>query len=297
MCDDDTAMLSRSVLVCLLGVVACRDDEDATGAQAGGTSTSDTGGADGAEHDAAGAEAGDWGLDGAASSDDAADEDVGCSEVVAGDLVLASRDDVLGAAHVREVAGSLWIEGEVDDLAPLACLQRVGSNLLIRDTTALADLSGLSALDYVGGGISAWGNVGLTSLAGLSALRHVPSITLRHNALTTLGLTELQALGWLSIGDCGPGTGEPNLEALDTLGSLIALDAVSVQGSPSLAALPALHDFADRGGRDVALHFWWDTSLAPETIEAARAALETPAADVCGVMGQSDENCWCPPPP
>lgn len=279
-----------------LGVAACRDGEtDEVGE--GGSTTLDVATGIGAVSVSGG-----WGPGGAAESTGIPEDDP-CTEVLEGPLVLSSQADVEAAQLVREVDGDVIIEGSVTSLAPLGCLRRVGGDLSVTETE-LVDLSGLSGLADLGSRLIVRRNANLESLAGLDALRFASEIRLESNRLQTLGLTELQALDRLQIGDCyagmgDVGLGEPELEALDTLDGLLALGTVTVWSSPSLKSLEALEAYADRGGRGVYLSFWWNASLDPAEVDAVASALESPEVTTCALEGEDPDGCLCPmgPPP
>ena len=223
-----------------------------------------------------------------------------CTDVHEGSLTLDGQTEVDSSLALREVTGSLVITGDVQSLASLSCLSRVGADLRIQGTADLADLTGLFSLSYVGRRLDISHNENLESLDGLDALGFVPYISIQGNALRSLKLDELQAVEQLQIGDCcSRGAGEPELEDLSGLGSLISVDLVDVCDLPKLVELSGLQAFADRGGSVIGLDFRRNTSLDPGLVEAVGLDLEASSVMTCGNLGQDPErvSCLCGPPP
>ncbi len=94
-------------------------------------------------------------------------------DVVPSDVLISADQDVSELAGVSEIAGSLLLTGEVQNLAPLSKLTKIGGDLSLRATRKLARLDALAALTSIGGGLSFEANLALTTTAGLKQLRDV----------------------------------------------------------------------------------------------------------------------------
>ncbi len=220
-----------------------------------------------------------------------------CPEVLEGDLILETQEDVEAASLLREVNGNVTITGDITNLESLGCLETIQGYLSIRDTQGLLDLAGLHAVTDIGGQLGVYDNPELETLAGLSTLRYASWIHLSGNGITHLGLDRLQATNVITIGDCLPeSTGEPLLEDFDGLESLLALGAVEIFGSPRLAGFSGLQAFAQRGGSLNRLKLWFNEQLEPETITEVTEAFGEVSVDVCGNGGGSQDECFCPSP-
>lgn len=232
-----------------------------------------------------------------------------CSVVHEGDLHVETGSDDLYLQDVRVVTGRLIISGNRATLEALRCLEEVGEGLVIFQTHNLLSLAGLENLRSVGRaeGAEATGvgitlNDSLTTLAGLDSLREVSYLVIYDNAsLATLGLTNLERIGDLSIGGCNTdpsGTpfsfgDNPSLTALDGFDSLVSLTTLTITGQSGLTSLARLRELAESGVEFTRTHFKLNENLDIAEIQAFMAAAGS-AGDVCQHAEEGDV-CMCPP--
>lgn len=115
---------------------------------------------------------------------------------VAGDLELSTQEDVDAQSCLGVVEGTLLISGTAAELGPLSTLYRVGAELQITASEAVA-LTGLEGLTEVGGSITIADNASLTTLAFQPFMSAFGDVTIQNNdALTSLFGAEF-------IGQCG----------------------------------------------------------------------------------------------
>ncbi len=224
-----------------------------------------------------------------------------CTEVHAGDLVLEGQADNEALSRLREVQGNVTITGDVTCLEGLGCLETIRGSLLIQRTQGLHSLAGLDRLAEIGDVLWVTNNADLESLEGLTALRFVAVIRLGGNRITSLGLSQLQAVDTIAIGDCfydgTHATGEPLLEDFDGLQSLLAVVHVQIYDAPMLRSLSGLEAFAERGGALGLLTLWRNAELDPAAVADVVDASVGLNVDACGNQGEPTDACSCGPPP
>ncbi|GEM_PF-2662026 len=189
-----------------------------------------------------------------------------------GDFQARHADDLKALAGIREVAGTLSIEGtEIENLRALRCLTRIGKDLDLGgcDFTAgtcegnpqLTSLDGLQHLESIAGRLMVAGNAALETLESLKALHEVGEGLLilqnpRLHDLLGLGrvertrwllienndqLTNLQGLDQLAEVACNLRINHnAHIESLHGLEALTRVDGLGVEWNPALKQLTGL---------------------------------------------------------
>jgi hypothetical protein len=190
-----------------------------------------------------------------------------------GDLVLADDAAVLAfcASGFEAVRGTLRIEGAVQDVAPLGCLQwvrgdlaiefaplltrvdgfpalaEVGGDVRIANLASLDTLTGFEALQVLGGSVEVEECRSLRTVSALRVLREIPGdVSLRWND-DVESLVLLDELGHIGgdyvVERFGRGEGLPGLPVLAAVdGDVLVLD------NPSLTSVEALYGLDKIGG-------------------------------------------------
>ena len=149
--------------------------------------------------------------------------------------------------NCSEIQGVVYITGsDITNLNGLSSIVSVGTDLYIRNTSALASLSGLNNLTHVGHEISIGNNALLTSLDGLGGLAFIGyAFELEYNpSLINLdGLNSLTSIGgYLKITDNSALMSLSGLNALSTIGGTL-----NISNNPLLHSLSGLENLTSTG--------------------------------------------------
>ncbi len=193
---------------------------------------------------------------------------VGCTEVFEGDLRVDEDTDLDWLRTVREVTGTLRVEGTTTwtTLEPLSCLQKVGQSLSIRDNMALESLDGLERLEVLGAAdilamanFAVSNNPSLKSLRGMDSLRKIESIFIQSNAsLDRLELNHVEEVQSVHLGGCDynesgddfyPFGDNPQLIEFDGFDALLPGERAlfTSQGQSNMASLSRLVELTQAG--------------------------------------------------
>ncbi|WP_434424726.1 hypothetical protein [Nannocystis pusilla] len=200
------------------------------------------------------------GTTGAPTSTGSTGEALGCPDVALGpdpalcpggtvpdSIFLASQADVDRMHGCTRVVDRLDISGpDIVDLCPLTSLVEVGKYLEIRLNPELESLAGLERLERVGAAVFVSENAALRDLEGLVGLRHVYDVSVNINA-------SLISLAGLRNTRPPPNSyAEVFIAANDSLTTLAGIESVVAEDTMrvTLYANPALTDLSALAGAD-----------------------------------------------
>gem|GEM_PF-6174271 len=158
-----------------------------------------------------------------------------------GNVTISNMGDFAQLIGVREVTGSLTINGLVTSLTPLECLRTIRGGLSIQDQAGLTTLEGLHRLEAIWGDFGLFRNERLVDFAGLDRLETIGG-DLRvasNDRLTSLfGLESVRILGGgLYVGS------NPSLVSLAGMGNVTAIgEGLSAGFNPSLVSFSGLEN-------------------------------------------------------
>ncbi len=172
-----------------------------------------------------------------------------------GNIILRTQQEIneFGQFEYARINGNLTIEGndsinsEITDLSPLSTINKVDSNLNIRENPLLESLDGLENLRSADWLVIS-NNDNLSSLSGIAELISIDTFWLVNNSslnsLSTLTDATIN-IGWLKI------DGNPNLTSLNGLQNSTINRTLTLEDNPLLSNLSGLKVDDDFGWMEI----------------------------------------------